>query len=618
MNIAYMGASIRFIGLLLILALLSAFVGCSSANALISNELKQSILSSGDDVSSFKFEGTMSMNYSDQSGLNMTMDYSGAIDVENMNMKMAMSGGTANQSIEIYAIACLMTNISNQGTPSHIMYMLTEVTGQPSGWINMEVPHAEWEEQDQLAQQLEVFSFGEVRHNGSDTIEGTDCHMFDIVLDTDELIDFTMRQPGMKDSFEGITTNEIQNLMSDATIKIWVDKNTNLPVKQQMQFRMTIEGIAIDVDMTMSIYDYNVPVNITIPRNAIRPDYQLADAYYNRAMSYSETEEETNAMADFEKAIELDPNHAGAYNGRGYTYYEMNDLTNAIADFERAIELDPSYTDAYYNRGISYYQMDDLTNAMADFEKAIELDPNHADAYYNRGKAYLAQGEKVKAMLDFGKAIDLSDDPDFIESVTRSLGRTFPNSFDYDEAIYADQSGLFSIAYPTDWVISSEMTPSLQEYFTNDFITHAELEAAFEQYRTIFVAGLTNANGLMPSINISVEALTADSWTLDDPPYVLLNDYVAACERTAISLAEDYYRYYHTARGIAGQEGIIMESEADYTGDGILRSVQSYALVGNTVWTITCSAPPEYYINYRWSLMDLVVSLQIYKPLREY
>ena len=63
------------------------------------------------------------------------------------------------------------------------------------------------------------------------------------------------------------------------------------------------------------------------------------------------------------------------------------DMEGAIADYCRAIELDPRAAAAYCNRGIAKKAKDDSEGAIADYNRAIELDPKDATAYYNRGIA---------------------------------------------------------------------------------------------------------------------------------------------------------------------------------------------------------------------------------------
>ncbi len=49
-----------------------------------------------------------------------------------------------------------------------------------------------------------------------------------------------------------------------------------------------------------------------------------------------------DAIADYTKAIALDPKLAQAYYNRGYTYEKKGDREQAIADFRKALEIDPS------------------------------------------------------------------------------------------------------------------------------------------------------------------------------------------------------------------------------------------------------------------------------------
>ncbi|MBD3292350.1 MAG: tetratricopeptide repeat protein [Armatimonadia bacterium] len=48
-----------------------------------------------------------------------------------------------------------------------------------------------------------------------------------------------------------------------------------------------------------------------------------------------------NAIEDFNRAIDLDPDCAEAYDWRGRAYYELGEYERAIRDFDRAISLKP-------------------------------------------------------------------------------------------------------------------------------------------------------------------------------------------------------------------------------------------------------------------------------------
>ena len=60
------------------------------------------------------------------------------------------------------------------------------------------------------------------------------------------------------------------------------------------------------------------------------------------------------------------PKDAEAYNERGNTYYDLQQYDKALADYSKAIEIDPYFAKAYYNRGIIYDDLQQYDKALAD------------------------------------------------------------------------------------------------------------------------------------------------------------------------------------------------------------------------------------------------------------
>ena len=87
------------------------------------------------------------------------------------------------------------------------------------------------------------------------------------------------------------------------------------------------------------------------------------------------------AIADLDKAIELDSNYALAYNNRGVAYGDMGEYNRAIADFDKAIELDSDYAVAYYNRGSMYLILQNWAKARSDLVFARESGMDIADEF---------------------------------------------------------------------------------------------------------------------------------------------------------------------------------------------------------------------------------------------
>ena len=61
----------------------------------------------------------------------------------------------------------------------------------------------------------------------------------------------------------------------------------------------------------------------------------------HRGASYAQKGQHEEAIADFSKAIEIEPRRAPLYDGRGKVYQMIGDEARAEADFKRAAELDP-------------------------------------------------------------------------------------------------------------------------------------------------------------------------------------------------------------------------------------------------------------------------------------
>jgi tetratricopeptide (TPR) repeat protein len=142
--------------------------------------------------------------------------------------------------------------------------------------------------------------------------------------------------------------------------------------------------------------------------------------YYNRAQAKRLKNDTAGAIADYTKAIELGSTNPAAYNNRANARVETNDRDGAIADYTRAIELKPDYARAYYNRAVLKKEKGDKAGADADFKRARELDPelareepapdskNESDSdLVERGTEKGKKGDLDGAIADFNRAIEL-------------------------------------------------------------------------------------------------------------------------------------------------------------------------------------------------------------------
>jgi len=160
---------------------------------------------------------------------------------------------------------------------------------------------------------------------------------------------------------------------------------------------------------------------------SIDPALQDATAYFNRGLVYFEKQDYDKAIADFNNAIQLDPNYARAYYNRGVVYDYKQDYDKAIADFTQAIRFNPNYAIAYGYRGLVYFEKQDYDKAIADSNQAIQLDPNNASVYYTRGYAYYMKKDYDNAIADCEAALRINPNhanaKAMLESARKARGR---------------------------------------------------------------------------------------------------------------------------------------------------------------------------------------------------
>lgn len=157
-----------------------------------------------------------------------------------------------------------------------------------------------------------------------------------------------------------------------------------------------------------------------------------APYYYNLGNSYLDKGDYKNAIASYNKAIELDPTNSYSYTNRGYAYVELGELNLAFADYIEAIELNPDDYFAYNNRGLIFQSRSDYDRAIEDFTMAIQINPETILAYRNRGITYRMKREYGNAISDFTNVIRM--DPNNIEAYFER-GYVYMMINDYNGAI---------------------------------------------------------------------------------------------------------------------------------------------------------------------------------------
>ena len=140
---------------------------------------------------------------------------------------------------------------------------------------------------------------------------------------------------------------------------------------------------------------------------------QIAWAYANRCFALFELRNAEKALADCDKAIELDGKNAVAFQTRGMIEKDGGQGDKALADFNKAIELGANNPAVFSDRGDLLLARGDADKALADYDRLVAREGAPARAFIQRGGAWLAKGDPGRAMADFETALKITPNDPF-------------------------------------------------------------------------------------------------------------------------------------------------------------------------------------------------------------
>jgi tetratricopeptide (TPR) repeat protein len=132
-----------------------------------------------------------------------------------------------------------------------------------------------------------------------------------------------------------------------------------------------------------------------------------AQGYATRGQALAKSGNTAEALAEFERALTLDPYNVQALYGRGLIYQGERKHQQAIEDFSAANGLKPQQIEPLLARANSYLALDRTKEAAADLDEAVQADPNNAPAWSARGVTYERLGDKANASASYSRALAL-------------------------------------------------------------------------------------------------------------------------------------------------------------------------------------------------------------------
>jgi TolB-like protein/tetratricopeptide (TPR) repeat protein len=157
---------------------------------------------------------------------------------------------------------------------------------------------------------------------------------------------------------------------------------------------------------------------------ALQLDDTLAEAHTTLALAiWLYDFDAPQAIKEFQRAIELNPNYAIAHQQYGNnTLSALGRFDDAIVEGKRAVELDPLSLVINTDMGSDYYYARRYDEAIAQLHKTLEMDPGFYIAHLVLGQILDAKGARDAAIVECEKARVLNDDPSVLGVLARAHG----------------------------------------------------------------------------------------------------------------------------------------------------------------------------------------------------
>ena len=115
----------------------------------------------------------------------------------------------------------------------------------------------------------------------------------------------------------------------------------------------------------------------------LKRDWEIP--YFYRAVAYQALEQFDEAMLDYTKALQINPNMTDAYYNRAYINLTRKDISNqdlekTLQDLQKAIELDPKFIDALYAMACLQKKLGNYHETLIYLEKLLQIQPDSINA----------------------------------------------------------------------------------------------------------------------------------------------------------------------------------------------------------------------------------------------
>lgn len=116
------------------------------------------------------------------------------------------------------------------------------------------------------------------------------------------------------------------------------------------------------------------------------------------------------AIALYDKGIELEPDNPRAWFGRGASLAKLQRYDEALIAYDKVIDVKPDFSEAWFGRGVVLAKLQQYPEAIAAYEKATTLKPDLYLAWFGKARCYALTEQPDQAIQALEQAIALNSE----------------------------------------------------------------------------------------------------------------------------------------------------------------------------------------------------------------
>lgn len=142
--------------------------------------------------------------------------------------------------------------------------------------------------------------------------------------------------------------------------------------------------------------------------------YEEPETHNDRGVAYHLDGQIDLAIAEYDKALRVNPDFTYAHCNLGIAYYALGYIDRAVQEFIATIKVDPELAEVHYNLGVAYKSKGEFDAAMRELLWALHADPDDADCHFNLGEVYETIGRIDEAIEHYRTYIQLAPIKDYL------------------------------------------------------------------------------------------------------------------------------------------------------------------------------------------------------------